>query len=99
MLAPLMSGSCPPLATKMSVNYGFNKVRFLAPAKSGRRIRGHFKLLEMAEKRAGQWQQLVEACRDRRRGQTGADCGVDLPALCLIGRSAPLIALLRKWHE
>lgn len=61
MLAPLMESGTPALETKMSVNYGFNKVRFLAPVKSGRRIRGHFKLLEMAEKRPGQWQQTVEA--------------------------------------
>ena len=44
----------------MSVNYGFNKVRFLSPVKSGKRIRSHFKLLELAEKRPGQWQQTVE---------------------------------------
>ncbi len=61
MLAPLMENGTPAIETKMSVNYGFNKVRFLAPVKSGRRIRGHFKLLEMAEKRPGQWQQTVEA--------------------------------------
>ena len=61
MLAPLMGTSCPVLDTKMSVNYGFNKVRFLVPVKSGTRIRGVFKLLEMIEKRPGQWQQTVEA--------------------------------------
>ena len=47
-------------AVKMSVNYGFNKVRFLSPVKSGKRVRGHFKLLELDEKRRGQWQQTVE---------------------------------------
>ena len=61
MLAPLMTTSCPKLDVKMSVNYGFNKVRFLLPVKSGRRIRGQFKLLELGEKRPGQWQQTVEA--------------------------------------
>jgi acyl dehydratase len=55
-----MSGLDKP-ATKMSVNYGFNKVRFLAPVKSGKRVRGHFTLLELVEKRPGQWQQTVEA--------------------------------------
>ena len=44
----------------MGINYGFNKVRFLSPVKSGKRIRGHFKLLELVEKRPGQWQQTVE---------------------------------------
>jgi acyl dehydratase len=45
---------------KMAVNYGGNKVRFLAPVRSGKRVRGHFKLLELEEKRPGQWQQTVE---------------------------------------
>ena len=61
MLAPLMVTSCEKIDVKLSVNYGFNKVRFLAPVKSGKRIRGHFKLLELEEKRPGQWQQMVEA--------------------------------------
>lgn len=60
MLAPMMSGLDKP-DTKMSVNYGFNKLRFLSPVKSGQRIRGSFKLLELVEKRPGQWQQTVEA--------------------------------------
>ena len=45
---------------KMGVNYGGNKVRFLAPVRSGKRVRGHFKLLELDEKRPGQWQQTME---------------------------------------
>lgn len=45
---------------KMGVNYGGNKTRFLAPVKSGKRVRGRFKLLELEEKRPGQWQQTVE---------------------------------------
>ena len=45
---------------KMGVNYGGNKVRFLAPVRSGKRVRGHFKLLELEEKRPGQWQQTLE---------------------------------------
>ncbi|TKD51756.1 MaoC family dehydratase [Sphingomonas baiyangensis] len=45
---------------RMGVNYGGNRVRFLAPVRSGKRVRGHFKLLELAEKRPGQWQQTTE---------------------------------------
>jgi acyl dehydratase len=45
---------------KMGVNYGGNKVRVLQPVRSGKRIRGRFKLLEFAEKRPGQWQQTTE---------------------------------------
>lgn len=59
LLAPMMSGMEKP-AVQMSVNYGFNKLRFLTPVKSGKRIRGHFKLLELVEKRPGQWLQTVE---------------------------------------
>ena len=45
---------------KMAVNYGGNKTRFISPVRSGKRIRGHWKLTEMNEKRPGQWQQTVE---------------------------------------
>lgn len=45
---------------KMGVNYGGNKVRFLAPVKSGSKVRGHFKLIDLEEKRPGQWQQTLE---------------------------------------
>ena len=45
---------------KMGVNYGGNKVRFLAPVRSGKRVRSHVKLLELDEKRPGQWQQTME---------------------------------------
>ena len=45
---------------KMGVNYGGNKVRFIAPVRSGKRVRSHTKLLELVEKRPGQWQQTNE---------------------------------------
>ncbi len=45
---------------RMGVNYGGNKVRFLVPVRSGKRVRGHFKLIEIAEKRPGQYQQTLE---------------------------------------
>jgi acyl dehydratase len=45
---------------KMGVNYGGNKTRFIAPVRTGKRIRGHWKLTEMVEKRPGQWQQTCE---------------------------------------
>lgn len=61
LLAAMMQGAMPKIDVQMSVNYGFNKIRFLSPVRSGRRIRGHFKLIELVEKRPGQWQQTVEA--------------------------------------
>jgi acyl dehydratase len=45
---------------KMGVNYGGNKTRFITPVRSGKRVRGRFKLLELIEKRPGQWQQTSE---------------------------------------
>jgi len=62
-LFPLLmaKSDCPrPEGVKMGVNYGGNKVRFLTPVRSGKRVRGHFKLLELDEKRPGQWQQTLE---------------------------------------
>jgi acyl dehydratase len=43
-----------PESTKMIVNYGLDRVRFLAPVRSGGRVRGHFTLDGIAEKAAGQ---------------------------------------------
>ena len=45
-----------PPELKMAVNYGFDKVRFIAPVRSGKRIRGRFTLASLEEKRPGQWQ-------------------------------------------
>jgi acyl dehydratase len=45
---------------KMGVNYGGNKTRFIAPVRAGKRVRAHIKLLDLAEKRPGQWQQVNE---------------------------------------
>ena len=45
---------------KMGVNYGGNKTRFISPVRSGKRIRGHWKPIELEEKRPGQWQQTHE---------------------------------------
>ena len=39
----------------MAVNYGSDKVRYLAPVRVGKRIRSRQKVLEAAEKRPGQW--------------------------------------------
>ena len=45
-----------PEHVKMGVNYGFERVRFLAPVRSGKRVRGRFTLASLEEKRPGQWQ-------------------------------------------
>jgi acyl dehydratase len=44
-----------PNGVKMGVNYGLDRVRFLAPVKSGKRVRGRFSLDSVYEKAPGQW--------------------------------------------
>jgi acyl dehydratase len=43
-----------PDGVKMAVNYGLDRVRFLAPVKSGKRVRGRFVLDSVEEKAPGQ---------------------------------------------
>jgi acyl dehydratase len=44
-----------PEGVRMAVNYGLDRVRFLAPVKSGKRIRGRFRLDSIEEKAPGQY--------------------------------------------
>ena len=63
-LMPLLSARTPDLprlaGAVMGVNYGGNRVRFITPVRSGVRVRGRFRLLSLAEKRSGQFQQVTE---------------------------------------
>jgi len=43
-----------PEGMKMAINYGLDRVRFLAPVRSGKRVRGRFTLDSVEEKAAGQ---------------------------------------------
>ena len=58
---------------KMGVNYGFEKVRFLAPVPSGSKIRGRFNLKDAVEKKPGQFLITYEVTVDIE--------GKDKPAL------------------
>jgi acyl dehydratase len=51
----LTQHSIAPEGTVMGINYGSDKVRYLSPVKVGQRIRAQQKILEVAEKRPGQW--------------------------------------------
>lgn len=44
-----------PEGLKMAVNYGFDRIRFLAPVRSGSQVRGRFTLDSIEEKAPGQW--------------------------------------------
>ena len=43
-----------PDTTKMAVNYGLDRVRFIAPVRAGKRVRGRFTLDGVDEKAPGQ---------------------------------------------
>ena len=47
---PLVEG------VSMGVNYGFDKIRFVAPVRAGSRIRAHFKLLAVSQRSGAEWQ-------------------------------------------
>jgi acyl dehydratase len=44
-----------PEGLVMGVNYGSDKVRYLAPVRVGKRIRSRQKVLDVSEKKPGQW--------------------------------------------
>ena len=56
-LASAMSYDCvPPLAgVAMGLNYGFDKLRFLAPVPAGSKVRGRFRLLSADDRGGGRW--------------------------------------------
>lgn len=56
-LASVMSyDATPPLeGAVMGVNYGFDRLRFLAPVPAGARVRGRFRLLSAEDRGEGRW--------------------------------------------
>lgn len=58
---------------QMGVNYGFDKVRFLAPVKSGKRVRARAKFLDITETKPKQYRITSEVTVDIE--------GEDKPAL------------------
>jgi len=44
----------------MGVNYGFDKVRMMAPVKSGKRVRGRFTLKDLVERAPNQWMSTLD---------------------------------------
>ncbi len=45
---------------QMGINYGFDKIRFLAPVKAGKRVRAKAKVLEIDETKPGQFRMKSE---------------------------------------
>ena len=48
------------LPSRMGINYGLNRVRFISPVHVGKRIRGHAKLVSVEEVQPGVIQQVSE---------------------------------------
>lgn len=44
-----------PEKHKMTINYGSNRVRYIAPVRVGKRIRAHQAIIDVAEKKPGHW--------------------------------------------
>ena len=79
MLAPMAYQACPVVkGSKTNVNYGFNRLRFVAPVRTGSRIRGHFSLKSFKVHPSGRWQAIydvkveIEAGPNRRSPRSGS---------------------------
>jgi acyl dehydratase len=56
MLSAMAKDALPPLAgVAMGVNYGLDRLRFLAPVKAGAKVRGRFALTEAKQRSPGNW--------------------------------------------
>ena len=45
--------------SSMGINYGLNKLRFMAPVKSGKCIRGRLTLIDLTQRTDGAWQSTI----------------------------------------
>ena len=78
MLSAIAYDALPRVeGTAMGVNYGFDKIRFVAPVRAGARIRGRFRLEALTQRSPVEWQM--------RNHVTVEIEGVDKPAQ--IGRA------------
>jgi acyl dehydratase len=74
MLSAIAYDALPKVSgLAMGVNYGFEKVRFVAPVRAGRRIRGRFRLTALTQRSEREWQS--------RKAVTVEIEGEDKPAL------------------
>lgn len=56
LLSDMLGSSMPvPQGVRLVLNYGSDKVRYLAPVRVGQRIRGKVSIVDVSEKRPGQW--------------------------------------------
>lgn len=56
LLAQMAYQVCPSIeGTTSGVNYGFNRLRFVAPVRTGSRVRGHFRLKDFEVQPGKRW--------------------------------------------
>jgi len=56
MLSAMVDDALPPVAgLALSINYGFDRVRFVTPVKAGARVRGVFALAEAKRRSPREW--------------------------------------------
>ncbi|MCB2062293.1 MAG: MaoC family dehydratase [Novosphingobium sp.] len=61
LLAPFYKSGYPKIERRSyGLNYGLNRVRFLAPVLNGKRVRGHFKLIDLVERAPNRYQLTSE---------------------------------------
>ena len=66
----------PSVAAKQFMNYGLDKVRFLAPVRAGKRVRNRIKVLDLEDKGKGRWLLSLENSLEIE--------GADKPALIAV---------------
>lgn len=73
MLAAMADDALPAVVgLALSLNYGFDRVRFLAPVKAGARVRGVFALAEATQRSARQWLTRYETTVEIEGGEKPA---------------------------
>ena len=76
-LVPYLKGECIEFTgVKMGVNYGTNRVRFMAPVKVNSKLRGRFKLMSVEQIKGGA--QMVWECTLELQGLEKPACIAEL---------------------
>lgn len=87
LLAAMSKDALPVIkGAVMGVNYGFDRLRFLAPVKSGKRIRGRFALKSAVQKDGGRWL-LTHAVRVEIDGETTPALAADWVSMRVVKES------------
>lgn len=88
LLAPMAQDALPKIAgAVMGVNYGFDQIRFLAPARSGARIRGRFVLASATPKGSDRWL-LKHSVTVEIEGETKPALAAEWLSMRVIGQNA-----------